>query len=128
MRQLLPLTALVLALALAACGEDSRSPEPLGALEEGIATELRRENRENGAFSQVLRVRCPGAPPGSGGGQVDCEATVRARAFVFRVDYRVDLGEDGCWSATRTALGTLRGSGLDAQELDDPGELEGCIG
>jgi hypothetical protein len=115
--------ALCLAALLTSCGNPPQSSGEAGRLENSMKVALRAQNREGGAFSQVVALRCraAGAPR-----RYDCGASVRARAFVFRDSYRVQLGPDGCWTAYRVALGVLRGSGLDA-EGPPPGGLRGCI-
>jgi hypothetical protein len=118
------LSALVLALLIGGCGQDAESPGQAGALERALKDELREENREEGAFSQVLALRCKEQAATS---DYDCRGSVRARAFVFRDRYRVKLGADGCFRAQRVELEVLRGGGLDAKELP-PGELRGCLG
>lgn len=104
--------------ALAACGDDGEDRR--GRLETSLTDALDRALDAEGSFATVVSADCDG-----GGTRMRCSLGLTTGVDgAFEDSFRVTLGEDGCWRATRERL-TAAG-GLDAEQAP-PKSLKGCL-
>ncbi|HST42760.1 MAG TPA: hypothetical protein VLK58_24775 [Conexibacter sp.] len=113
------LLALLCCAALAGCGDSG--DDARGRLEAALTDALDRALDDEGSFSTVISARC-----GSGGPRTDCALGISAGATdAYEDRFRVTVGADGCWRATRESV--VVAAGLDAEHAP-PRVLNGCIG
>lgn len=109
-----------IALAPAGCGDEGAA----GTTEE-LAASIQDVVDDEISFGHaygVLDAECDG---GDDGGYA-CTVSIAAAPDAIQEELEVELGDDGCWVATRVALRRAAGRSLDESELP-PRVVQGCL-
>lgn len=128
MRAPRPIRALAVAglVALAAAGCGAVGDGPGAALEESLADAVRARLAAEAPLVALRGVDCRGA-----GDRSACvvDLDLAAQESVLRVEYAVEIGGDGCWTARPGRVEQLgAGAGVEADLQGVEGRLAGCLG
>ncbi|MFM9125153.1 MAG: hypothetical protein ACKOSO_08420 [Actinomycetota bacterium] len=112
-------------VALAAAGGGAGGDGPGAALEESLADAVRARLAAEAPLVALRGVECRGDD--ARGAVVDLD--LAAQESVLRVEYAVEIGGDGCWTARPGRVEQLgAGAGVEADLQGVEGRLAGCLG
>jgi hypothetical protein len=109
-----------LALAPAGCADDDAS----GTTEE-LAASIQDAVDDEISFGQAYGVLDAECDEGDDGGYA-CTVSIATTPDAIQEELEVELGDDGCWVATRVALDRAGGGTLEESELP-PRVVKGCL-
>jgi hypothetical protein len=108
------------ALAPAGCADEDAS----GTTEE-LAASIQDTVDDEISFGQAYGVLDAECDESNDGGYA-CRVNIATTPDAIQEELDVELGDDGCWVATRVALDRAGGAGLEESELP-PRVIEGCL-
>jgi hypothetical protein len=116
-RALAVIVTVVLALAAGGCGEeaDTQAERLAQSLQEVAHDEL-----TTGPARGVLDASCEGRDA-----TYQCDLQIDSGNDVYIEEFRVQLGDDGCWRAVSTGIGKAAGRELEP-DAHEPRVLTGC--
>jgi hypothetical protein len=107
-------------LAPAGCGDEDAA----GTTEE-LAASIQDAVDDEISFGHAYGVLDAECDRSNDGGYA-CTVSIAATPDAIQEELEVELGDDGCWVATRVALARATGRSLDESELP-PRVIKGCL-
>lgn len=115
-------TVVLLAIVVAGCGSygDGKDAD----VEKSVASSIGQQLETDAPLVTVRSVECSGQRP-----RLACDVQLGVGNTIVSVDYQVDVGSDGCWTAKALEV-RVSGAGAETNSLRDvsgASDLTGCL-